>query len=363
MRVTRIDTFAVAVPHERPIRLSSRRRVEALPHVLVRVHTDVGTEGIGFAFRLTMQDVGPLLRTTETAAHAIMGIDPTRPETARESLQQRMTLDGSDKLASMAASALDIALWDITGKAAGLPIYKLLGGARDRVPAYSSGDLWREAGPDELRSAVARHVDAGFQAVKMRIGGAQTIEDEQARVAAVRESAGNGVIVLADVNQGWERQQAVEMGRMLADHGLGWIEDPVHHTDVDGLAQVAASLDTPVCAGEHCFSKEAALRLLGSRAVDILSVDVLRVGGITEWRKIAATAEAHGLPVTSHLSPEVSVHLAAGAPNATFVEWLPASAPLFRERLRLENGALVAPDAPGLGLEFDEVAIERFRIR
>lgn len=120
MRVTRIDTFAVAVPHERPIRLSSRRRVEALLHVLVRVHTDVGIEGVGFAFRLTMQDIGPLLRTTEMAARAIMGIDPTRPETARESLQQHMTLDGSDELASMPASALDIALWDITGKAAGL---------------------------------------------------------------------------------------------------------------------------------------------------------------------------------------------------------------------------------------------------
>jgi L-alanine-DL-glutamate epimerase-like enolase superfamily enzyme len=359
MKIIRVALHAVAVPQADPLALSAGGSIEAVPHVVVRLFTDAGIEGVGIAYRLSTTNVHPMLAACQRAAPAVRGLDPEEPETVRQAV---LSTDEPSEELLMAASAYDIALWDIRAKDAGLPLYDLLGGRRDRVQTYASGDLWRETAPEAIRTAIGKHIDAGFRAVKMRIGGAPNASAEVARVDAARDAAGDDITILADVNQGWTPETAIDMADAMIPYRLGWIEDPVHHTDVDGLARVAEEVEVPICAGEHCFSADAAAELLDRKAVRVLMIDVQRVGGVTEWLKIAKMAAAQGVPVTSHLTPEVSVHLMAATPNGYLAEALPVSRSLFTEPLRVDHGELVAPERPGIGWELNELTLSRFAI-
>lgn len=359
MRIIRVVLHAVAVPQVNPLALSAGRSIDAVPHVVVRIFTDAGIEGIGIAYRLSSTNIHPMLAACQRAAPAVRGLDPAEPETVRQAV---LGTDEPSEELFMAASAFDIALWDIQAKDAGLPLYEHLGASRDRVQTYASGDLWRETTPDQIRDVVRRHIDAGYRAMKIRIGGAATPAAEVARVEAARDAAGDDITILADVNQGWTPETAINMADEMLPYRLGWIEDPVHHTDVDGLARVAEQVEVPICAGEHCFNAAAATELLDRKAVRVLMIDVQRVGGITEWLKIARVAAAQGVPVTSHLTPEVSVHLMAAIPNGYLAEALPVSQSLFTEPVRVEHGELFAPERPGIGWQLDERTIQRFAI-
>ena len=264
--------------------------------------------------------------------------------------------DGSPAgLVTRAVSAIDVALWDIRGKALGMPVWRLLGAESGVVPTYASGHLWRHFDLEELATTATALVSKGFRAMKFRMGGEQTVEAEIARLRTMREAVGDRIGLMVDINQEWDVNRAIAVGREMAEHGVSWLEDPTHFQDYAGLAHIADALDTPIAAGEYVYGIEPFRHMLEARSIDIVMVDLLRVGGITQWMKVAHMAGAYNLPVVTHLAPEILGHALAAAPNGLYVEHMPWAFPLFEEVPVLDaSGQLVMPDAPGLGLAFDK---------
>jgi L-alanine-DL-glutamate epimerase-like enolase superfamily enzyme len=254
----------------------------------------------------------------------------------------------------MAMSALDVAVWDLTAKAANLPLYRLLGGFRNRVPVYASLRLSREQPPDRLAEIAGSLVRDGFRAMKMNLGAERSVEAEVQRVRAVREAIGYDVDLLVDVNSLWTPSRAIRVGHAIEEFRLFWLEDPVALTNIPGLAEVRRELETPIATGETLFGHPAFEPLFEARAVDFPMPDLMRVGGITPFMKIAHMAEGFGLPICNHLMPEISAQLVAAVPNGRIVEFVPFAWKLFRGCPELDNGELVMSERAGTGLELDE---------
>jgi L-alanine-DL-glutamate epimerase-like enolase superfamily enzyme len=215
---------------------------------------------------------------------------------------------------------------------------------------------------DYLAKAGPRLRDLGFRQMKMQCGSEPTVAASVERVRVLREAIGPDVDLMCDINQLWSVAHAIEVGRRVEPFGLYWLEDPVAHDDYAGLAQVAGALDTRVTAGEYHYGIVPFRHLLEARSIDVVMIDLVRVGGITQWMKVAGMAEAFNLPVVSHLLPEIHVHLVAAAPNGLTVEYMPWSIRFFEETPALEGGQLVVPAKPGLGLAFDRAALDRYRV-
>ena len=235
----------------------------------------------------------------------------------------------------------------------GQTLNAMAGGARDRVDTYASGALMRQHPLDYLAQAGPRLVGMGFKQMKMQCGSEPTVGASVERVRVMRESIGEDVDLMCDINQLWSVPHAVEVGKRIEPYHLFWLEDPVAHDDYPGLARVADALVTPIAAGEYHYGIVPFRHLLEARSIDIVMIDLLRVGGITQWLKVAGMAEAFNLPVVSHLIPEIHVHLMAAIPNGLTVEYMPWTQRLFEEYPAIEDGQLVVPTKPGLGLEFN----------
>ena len=200
----------------------------------------------------------------------------------------------------------------------------------------------------------------GFAAMKLRVGGETEIDKEIERFNSVRDAVGPDVDIMIDVNQAWDLNTAISFGRRIDSQSAYWLEDPVDHQDIDGLAVLADKLDTPVVAGEYHYGIIPFRSMLEKKSVDIVMVDLLRVGGLTQWVKVAHLAEIFNVPVVSHLATEVLVHAVAAVPNGLMVEHMPWTFPLFRDVPVVANGTITVSDLPGLGLEFDEGTISRY---
>ena len=266
----------------------------------------------------------------------------------------------------MALSAIDVALWDIKGKALGLPLWKLLGGGRDHIATYASGALRRGLKLDEAVTAAGRLREKGHRQTKMQLGlpgvTSPAREVEQARL--IRQAVGRDMDLMCDINQRWRVEQAIDIGKRVEDAGVGlfWLEDVTTQDDYAGLARVAAALATPVAGGEYLYGIVPFRHMLEARSVDIVMIDQVRSGGITPWLKIAGMAEAFNLPVVSHGVPEIHVHLVGAAPNGLTVEYMPRLFHLWEAVPVPENGLLAMPTAPGLGLKLSADAIKRFGV-
>jgi L-alanine-DL-glutamate epimerase-like enolase superfamily enzyme len=202
----------------------------------------------------------------------------------------------------------------------------------------------------------------GFRQMKMQCGSEPTIVASIERVRVMREAIGPDVDLMCDINQLWSVNHAIEVGRRLELYRLFWLEDPVAHDDYPGLARVADALTTPIAAGEYQYGIVPFRHLLEARSIDVVMIDLLRVGGITQWMKVAGMAEAFNYPVVSHLVPEIHVHLIAAIPHGLTVEYMPWTLRLFEETPKIEDGQLVVPTKPGLGLAFDQAAIKRYQV-
>ncbi|PZC47882.1 MAG: L-alanine-DL-glutamate epimerase [Chloroflexi bacterium] len=336
------------------------RGLSHIPHILVRLHTDNGIEGLGYILILQPRSIAPVKSAIEQLGPVVVGMDPLTQEAVNAAMHKAIAWIGPFGAASAAHMAIDMAMWDIAGKAAGQPLWKLLGGFRPRVPVCASHRLRPGATLPELQQDASDLMNEGFRAVKMSLEGKGHPRLEAERVRVVREVVGEDVEIMVDIHQGWQPSQAIRAGRLFEQYHLSWIEDPIHHRNADRLAEVARALDTPVMAGQYCHGSESLLALLRANAVDILMIDLMRVGGVTQWRKAAAMAEAFDVPVASHLMPEANIHLMAAAPNGVMTDYRPWSSPLFKRAPVIEDGEMVAPDGPGLGLELDEEAVSRF---
>ena len=362
MKITHVHTQIVRLPADEPLAGGPVQAGATRDFVVLQIGTDEGVEGIGVTFfggALT----GALNAAVEALGALTIGEDPLRIEAIVGKLRAAAGNCGPGGIFTLALSAIDIALWDIRGKALNLPLAKLVGGYRERVPTYASGALMRHFPLAHVAKAAPALVAQGFRQMKMQLAlpGDTSPAREVERIRVIREAIGEDVDLMCDINQRWDVRQAISIGRRIEEFHLFWLEDVVAHDDYPGLARVAAALDMPVAGGEYVYGTVPFRHMLEARSVDIVMIDLVRAGGITQWLKIADMAEAYNLPVVSHLLPEIHVHLIAAIPHGLTVEYMPWSSRLFEEVPLPVKGELTVPDKPGLGLDFDKKAIKRYR--
>lgn len=264
-----------------------------------------------------------------------------------------------------AMGAVDIAVWDIIGKALGLPVYKVLGAYSEKIRVYAAGGYYEEGkGLKELAKEMEEYVSEGFRAVKMKVGG-EPMKTDAERVKAVREAVGPEVDILLDANNKWNAYEAIRFGRMVEKYDIYWFEEPVEPDDFAGCAEVKHALDIPIVAGENEYTRWGCRDLIEHNSADILNLDTVIAGGITEYRKIAALGSAHHIPVAPHGNPHMAVHLLASTANTLLMETYPAVE--SRQNLALplwpvKDGCITAPAMPGLGIDPAPDVAAKYRV-
>jgi len=364
MKIATVRTELVELPADEPLAGAAENPNATRPIVILELATDDGIEGLGVTYFGGALS-GALRRAVDELGALVIGEDPLLVENIARKLREAAAQASPAGIFTLALSAIDTALWDIKGKALGLPLWRLLGGARAAVPTYASGALMRGLTLERAAASARRLVERGFRQVKMQLAlpGETSPEREVERARIIRESVGPATALMVDINQRWRVEQAIDIGRRLETLGLFWLEDVTAADDFPGLARVSAALATPVAGGEYLWGIVPFRHMLEARSVDIAMIDLVRVGGITQWLKVAGMAEAFNIPVVSHLIPEVHVHLIGAVPNGLTVEYMPWLARLFEAVPEPKDGVLDLPSEPGLALRFNRAAVERFRTR
>jgi L-alanine-DL-glutamate epimerase-like enolase superfamily enzyme len=268
-------------------------------------------------------------------------------------------------IAIKAIGSIDMAVWDIIGKALNMPVYKVLGGYQTKIRVYAAGGYYREdKGIPELVKEMEGYVKEGFRAVKMKVGGADFNTDLE-RVQAVREAIGPDIDLLIDANNKWVAYEAIRFGKAIERFNPFWFEEPVEPHDFEGCAEVKQNVDIPVVAGENEFTRWGCRDLIVNRSADILNLDTVKAGGITEYRKIDALASAFHIPVAPHGSPHMAVHLLAATKNALIMETYPGVSSQYNPALPLypvKDGYITVPETPGLGIDPDPADVKKYRV-
>jgi L-talarate/galactarate dehydratase len=322
--------------------------------LFAEIKTEQGYEGLGFSYSKRAGGPAQFAHAKEVA-ETMLGEDPNDIAKLYNKLLWAGASVGRSGVATQALAALDIALYDLKAKRAGLPLAKFLGSYRDSVRTYNTSGGFLNATIDEVKDRASRSIEEGIGGIKIKVGLPDNAEDLR-RVAAVREHIGADVPLMVDANQQWDRATALRMGRKLEQFDLVWIEEPLDAYDAEGHAALAAALDTPVATGEMLASVAEHERLIATRACDIIQPDAPRVGGITQFLRLLTLADQAGLDLAPHFAMEIHLHLAATYPREPWVEHFDWLDPLFDERLETKDGRMLVPDRPGLGVTFSEQA-------
>jgi L-alanine-DL-glutamate epimerase-like enolase superfamily enzyme len=361
MKIKSVDVRVLSVPLDQPY-TAAGRAVGANWHVMAQITTEDGVTGFGYIVALNEMLIGAVAAATRELAPLLTGMSVAEPEAAWRKLALAGDWVGPGGLLHYAIAPLDIAIWDAFGKTLGQPVSRLLGGARDRLPVYASDGFWYSLSLEELAASAQRSFDAGFRAMKLRVGNEKLPEAEVARVMAVRDAVGPTVAIMTDATETWTVTRAVRTSKALQEAGVVWIEDPVSHTDIAGMARVTAALDVPVATGEHLYRITDFTRLFEARGTGIALIDLGRIGGVTPWRHVASLAHGFGVTVGGHVLPEIHVHLLTAIPNPQLVEYVPRSAALLQSMPAIVDGMLVVPPGGGFGLELNQDAVRRFTV-
>ena len=353
MQIERMRAHVVRLPADEPLADGKTTSGATRDIVVVKVVTKDGIDGLGVTF-FGGSMTGALKLAAEELGALTLGEDPRNVERIADKLRQGASTSGPGGVFTLALSAIDTALWDIRGKALGVPAATLLGGFRDRVPAYASGALMRTMALNDVVKAAGVLVERGWTAMKTQLAlpGGTYPEVEIDRIRRIREAIGPEIRLMCDINQRWTVPEAFSIGERLEPYHLHWLEDVTTCDDYAGLARITAKLRTPIAGGEYVYGIAPFRHMLEARSVDYPMIDLVRVGGITQWMKVAGMAEAFNLPVVSHLIPEVHVHLIAAVPNGHIVEYMPWTRLLFENPPLPVKGEMTVPTAPGLGLTF-----------
>ena len=358
LTIRSLRTRSVSAPMRRPLGTSAAR-MDTAAFVLIDLDTEEGITGRAHVFCYMALSAPAMRHVLETACDLIVGkrVDPRAIATL---CRQRFTLIGTQGIVGMALSGLDVACWDAVSQAAGQPLASYLGAKVAHVPAYNSNGLGL-TDPDALADEALELQAAGFDAVKIRLGRPDPMEDLRA-VRAVRGVLSEETPLMADYNQGLTTEQAIARGKDLGQEGLFWIEEPVAHDDLTGCTAVRTALETPVQIGENFCSPNELETAIGMGASDFVMPDLMRIGGVTGWHQAASRADAAQVPLSSHIYPEVSVHLLAASPTAHWLEYMDWAEPFLAKAVTIENGMAAVPDTPGTGVHWDEDAVQRFAL-
>jgi L-alanine-DL-glutamate epimerase-like enolase superfamily enzyme len=365
MQITAAESFVLKTPVGSAI-ADSMQFVTHLEFAGLIVKTDVGISGTGYT--VTVGHGGSVIQEALDALFIddLIGKDPRN---VREIWQQlyfgKSHWIGRAGATTMAQSAIDIALWDINAKAAEVPLWQLLGGARSvDIPIYNTHAGWLNYSIEQLKSEAQQLLEQGYTALKMKVGLADAREDRR-RVEAVRKAIGDQALLMVDANQKWDLMHACQAASLLEDFDLSWLEEPLHPDDIRSHGILKESTSIPIALGEHIYTTHAFRDYIESRAVDLVQVDVCRVGGITPWLEVAALANAFNLRVCPHCGDlmQVHQHLVKVIPNHWLLEVIPLwKVGPFKHQIRLEHGRCLAPMEPGASTDFTSRAFEELRV-
>ncbi|WP_433442343.1 L-talarate/galactarate dehydratase [Nonomuraea sp. CA-141351] len=356
-RIRHVSLSSVTLPLDVPVSdakvLTGRQKpMTEIVFLFAEIATEQGHQGTGFSYSKRAGGPAQYAHAKEVGEN-LLGQDPSDIGKVYDVLLWAGASVGRSGVATQALAAVDVALWDLKAKRAGLPLAKLLGAYRDSVRTYNTSGGFLHAPIEEVKARASRSLEDGIGGIKIKVGQPDTREDLR-RLAAVREHLGDGVPLMVDANQQWDRATALRFGRAVEEFGLVWIEEPLDAYDAEGHAQLAVALDTPIATGEMLSSVAEHVRLIEARAADIIQPDAPRVGGITPFLRLATLADHAGLQLAPHFAMEIHLHLAAAYPREPWVEHFEWLNPLFNERLETRDGRMLVPDRPGLGFTLSE---------
>jgi mandelate racemase len=353
-----VSATVVEVPMNFPLGTSAGT-VRAAPLLLVDLETEEGVTGRTYLFCYRRSGAKAVALLLEDAVELVRG-RRIAPVEIGQLLDRRFALLGVSGVARMALAALDGALWDALARAAGLPLATMLGASPRPVPAYNSSGLGLmapEAAADEAEALLAR----GFKAVKLRLGH-PTLAQDLVVTRAVRGRIPDAVDIFVDYNQALDVPEALKRGLALESEGVAWLEEPIRHDDLSGYSGLARDLKLPIQIGENFDGPHQMVQALRAGACDLVMPDYARIGGVTGWIEAAGIAAAQGIPMSSHLLPEVSAHLLAATPTAHWLEYADWADEILEKTLEIKDGYALIPDRPGAGMSWNQSAIKRLRV-
>lgn len=351
-----LNCTPVSVPLAQPVRTASGNVTHA-SLALIDLVTEQGTIGRSYLFAYAPWALQPLVALVKGLGELLAG-HPIAPAEIERTLQARLRLLGCTGLAAMAVAGIDMAAWDALARAAGLPLARLLGGRPRAVPGYDSQGM---DGAERGGELAQRAVEQGFAMMKIKIG-YPTLDEDLAVVRHVQSVLGPHCALAVDYNQSLSVPEALRRCAALDPLGLAWIEEPTLADDDDGHARIAACMHTPLQLGENWFGTHAMARSLRQQACDLVMPDAMKIGGVSGWLRAASLAGAAMRPMSSHLFPEYSTHLMAVTPTAHWLEVLDLAAPVLAAPLQVEGGCVHPADAPGSGVDWNDAAVERYRV-
>jgi L-alanine-DL-glutamate epimerase-like enolase superfamily enzyme len=365
MKITRAESFMLQVPIGREI-ADGMQATRVLEFVGVNISTDEGISGTGYT--ITVGAGGSVIKEVLDSLFVseLKGKDPFNVKEIWYQLYYgKSHWIGRAGATTMAQSAVDMALWDIIARSSERPLWQVLGGCRSMdIPIYNTNAGWLNRTQDELKDEMLALLAEGYTALKMKVGKPDPREDVR-RVKAVREAIGDDTLLMIDANQSWDLMTASTWGRKLEEFDLTWLEEPLHPDDIKAHRLLKQATSIPIALGEHIYTTQAFRDYIDSAAVDIIQVDVCRVGGITPWMEVAAMANVQNIRVCPHAGDlmQVHQHLVKAIPNSWYLEVIPSLVDgLFEYPVQLKQGVCISPLEPGASTEFARKAFRKYRI-
>lgn len=361
MRIQKVWAELYRIPVHREMK-DAIRHFSKMDLVFAYVETDQGVVGSGFTYSIIpfgASEISSMIR--HGIADLILGMDPRDHEEIWNRMWRQVDWVGRGGIAVLAVAAVDIAIWDLKARLANMPLHRLLGGAREKVPVYNTDGGWLNHSIDQLAEETRQIAAAGFRGTKIKVGKEDPAEDAE-RIAAVREVLGPHRTLMVDANERFTGAEAIRRAHMWEPFNLFWFEEPLPAEDILGHAGLRAHTSIPIALGESLFTRFQFRDYIASGGVSIVQPDACRCGGITEWLKIAHMADCHNIQVSPHFVMELHLPLVAAIPNSLFVEYIPSLNPVLTEPLQLVDGCFVPSEEPGLGIPFDWDRLRSFRV-
>ncbi|MFD4941365.1 mandelate racemase/muconate lactonizing enzyme family protein [Streptomyces sp. NPDC058239] len=358
--ITKVDIRLVNIEPE-VLRTDASQTFVRQETVLATIETDDGLRGTGYSYTIGTGGSSVVALLRDHLAATLISADARDVEALWTKMLYATRATAFGALTALAMAALDTALWDLRCLRAGEPLWRLAGGAHSRLPVYDTEGGWLHLPIEELVENAKASKAAGLRGAKFKVGKPSAAEDAE-RLAAVREAVGPDWQIMVDANQSMTGAEAIRRAHTYEPLDIAWFEEPLPAEDVAGHERLARSTTVPVAVGESIYSVGHFAEYLRRGAAGIVQVDVARVGGITPWLKVAHAAEAFNVKVAPHFLMEIHASLACAVPAGMYVEHIPQLGAITRSALRIEDGCVVPPEAPGLGIEWDENAIADLRV-
>jgi mandelate racemase len=346
----------------RPVLLKLKRPIVARiatitdwPLILIDLHTAEGIVGRSYLEPYIPRSMRYLVPALHDLGELLSG-RAVAPIEIYEASRKSLHFVGYQGLSMIAVAGLDMAAWDALAKAAGLPLCVLLGGTVGPVPAYNSNGLWLREPAALAEEAIELRDEGGFEGLKLRLG-RERPADDLATIEALRKAVGDDMKLMVDFNQGLHFGEALERCHAIDGLGLAWIEEPIVYDNLEGHSRLAAELRTPIQIGENFYGPRDLYSALQKKACDYVMPDFMRIGGVTGWLRAAPIAGAAGIPVSTHLYPEVAAHVMRVTETAHWLEWQNWADPVLQSPYEIREGRLHVPNVPGVGLEWNEDAV------